>query len=178
MSLLADGINYIRQLLLMYDNLESMLGNIDKEEPLLSLNYKHILAGVELPDRASGIYFLQNINGYIKIGESGNIQQRIRTYGTHSPMPVWVCGYIPTSQHSKNEKFQHEIWAVFRVVKEWFAPCAPLVSYLTSFKGGAGVSLELMVPPPTNYDELIATQREETREWIESFISSLGGVAA
>ena len=96
------------------------------------------------PPPVCGIYFVQNANGYIKIGQSGNIARRMEQYQTHSPMLTWLVGYIKTDDWKDTEESLHEYFKECKVGGEWFAPVDALLDYLRNFDNGKGMPLEEM----------------------------------
>lgn len=105
-----------------------------------------------------GIYFIQGSQGYIKIGNSYQINTRLQQLKSSNPTQVWLSGVISTQEYSVNEGFQHDIWELFHVTGEWYAPVLPLLEYLNYFQDGIGLSLEQMEKKPKNYLELIQAQ--------------------
>ena len=128
----------------------------------LLLQYRYYILPKELTDKVEGIYFIQDINGYIKIGESVDIGKRLKNYRTHNTHPVWICGYIPTTFGKENESFQHFVWGDFLAFGEWYAPGRALVEYVNLFCDGVGLAVEDMIKEPTNHSELRAIQLNES----------------
>ncbi len=97
-----------------------------------------LLKSIE-PANVSGIYFLQQSTGYIKIGQAYRIRDRIVGYKTHNPLPLWFIGYIPTGELDKTEKSLHSYFNDYRISLEWYAPCKKLLAYINYFVDGVGV---------------------------------------
>lgn len=107
-----------------------------------------------------GIYFIQDRDGYIKIGQSSRIYKRISTYKTHKA-GMRLVGMIVTGGQllDYNENVLHRLWEEFIVTGEWFSPARPLVKYIQSFgEDGTGMPMELIDPEPNTYTELLAYQ--------------------
>lgn len=96
------------------------------------------------PPNVSGIYFIQNANGFIKIGQSTNISKRVQQYQTHSSSLVWLAGYIETRDLDGTEQEIHTYFDDYRIGGEWFAPCRGLLDYLSHFVNGKGLAYEDM----------------------------------
>jgi hypothetical protein len=118
----------------------------------------------------NGIYFLQDRDGYIKIGQSNNIPKRITQYKTHNAVMrlVGVISCAPGVYQTYNENLLHRLWSEFVVTGEWFSPVRPLIRYISAFEDGYGCPLEIFtfVNPegnnyygePNTYTELINHQ--------------------
>jgi hypothetical protein len=122
--------------------------------------------------KGGGIYFVQAGNGFIKIGNSENVLRRFNSLQSMSPVQIWLSGLIPTLEYKKNEEFQHQIWDIFRISGEWFAPCPPLINYLSYFVNGFGWALEFINREPRNYDELIELQK---KSWVDQIATTWQG---
>lgn len=108
-----------------------------------------------------GIYFLQSIEGYIKIGQSKEVFKRISKYKTHITS-IRLVGFICTGDKflDYNENLLHRLWESFIVSGEWFAPVRPLVKYIRYFgEEGYGMPMELIEPEPATWQELLDYQK-------------------
>lgn len=81
------------------------------------------------------IYFIQEDagKGPIKIGESKNIEQRIRAIQTQVPHEINVLAIIPNG-NSEKEKKLHDRFNAHRIVGEWFAACDEIYSIIEKVK--------------------------------------------
>lgn len=69
----------------------------------------------------AGVYFVQQGNdGPIKIGVSGNVDKRIRSLSTSSPLPLRLLAVLPGGRGEEQEL--HKRLAAHRLGGEWFAP--------------------------------------------------------
>lgn len=134
--------------------------------PIEKVSTDFILPTIQLYKELSGtegIYFLQSIEGYIKIGQSKEVFKRMSAYKTHVTS-IRLVGFICTSVKflDYNENLLHRLWEPFIVSGEWFAPVRPLVKYIKCFgPDGHGMPMELTEPEPATWQELLASE-----EWI------------
>lgn len=110
-------------------------------------SWRRIWLGEIEPPSIRGVYFIQNANGYIKIGHSTNIRNRIVQYQTHSPMLIWLVGYIETYEDIDTEYFLKEYFSDYNIGGEWFAPVKTVLNYLRNFDKGKGISLDQIDDP-------------------------------
>jgi hypothetical protein len=75
------------------------------------------------------IYFISNEEGYIKIGYTNNLKQRLQSLKTGSSSKIYLCGFI----NSGTYKMEQELHKKFRYLKkqgEWFICDESLSSYI------------------------------------------------
>jgi hypothetical protein len=76
------------------------------------------------------VYFIQSDHGGpIKIGFTGNREQRLKTLQLSSPYKLVVLGLIPNSTY-ETEKKLHEKFSEFRLHGEWFSPDEKILAYI------------------------------------------------
>lgn len=67
------------------------------------------------------VYFIRSSAGPIKIGRARNVERRLATLRTHSPVTLELAATQP-GDHS-TEYLYHALFAEHRLHGEWFAPC-------------------------------------------------------
>jgi hypothetical protein len=67
-----------------------------------------------------GVYFIQAINGLIKIGRSVNINARFKQLATMSPIDLSIMAFIKTEDECALELELHKLFASKRCHGEWF----------------------------------------------------------
>lgn len=76
------------------------------------------------------VYFIQgDVTERIKIGQTGNIPQRLSELNTGSE-PLTLLGYVFSSVYT--EKVLHRKFAAHRVHSEWFAPNPEVLQFIDS----------------------------------------------
>lgn len=86
------------------------------------------------PDAPGLVYFLY-CGGYIKIGYTTDIRQRLNDFHTHSPMPVTLL--LTIRGRPEDELSYHEMFGADRVRREWFHLSLDLRDFLgRHFKPG------------------------------------------
>jgi hypothetical protein len=76
------------------------------------------------------IYFLKAENGFIKIGISGNVEERMNELISNSPVKVELLKTVEGNQ--KMEKELHEKFKKYRNHGEWFKSSETLMKYIDS----------------------------------------------
>jgi hypothetical protein len=107
-----------------------------------------------------GIYFLQDRDGHIKIGQTSHLFKRMSAYRTHNSV-IRLVGFICTGQDylNYNENILHRLWEMFVITGEWFAPVRPIIQYISYFRGGIGSPMECYRREPAIYEELLNQQK-------------------
>lgn len=98
--------------------------------------------------KESYVYLLES-GGKYKIGYSNNIESRVRTFNTASPIPHKVVAVAPGGKQL--EESLHTQLKRYRVFGEWFDNSGPI---LETFKNLSGVIVFL----PGNLAELASSQ--------------------
>jgi hypothetical protein len=84
------------------------------------------------PEHPTRVYFVQaGESGPVKIGVTGNIEDRVRTMQTGSPQPLRVLATFPGGFDL--EARLHRMFAPHRVHGEWFAPAPDLLQRLAEW---------------------------------------------
>lgn len=83
------------------------------------------------PDRSDFVYFIGGDHGAIKIGRSVNVEVRLRTIQTHSPVPLRI---LATIEGGSRERLYHKIFAAHRLHGEWFAPHPDILAEIDRLK--------------------------------------------
>ena len=94
----------------------------------------YLLEPEEIDKDVCGVYFIQAMNGMVKIGKSLNILGRLTQIRSQSPLPVWIVGYIEIDEYEKAEKEEHEKYKKYRAHGEWYYPCEELMDRLIDLK--------------------------------------------
>ena len=66
------------------------------------------------------VYLIEAENGLVKIGISSNVQRRLSTLNTASPVELWILAYAQPPSAAKLEKKLHNTYSDKRVRGEWF----------------------------------------------------------
>lgn len=66
------------------------------------------------------IYILKATNGLYKIGKTQNLNNRIKTIRTASPVKIEVYRVFQSTEYSKIELHLHSLFSDFREIGEWF----------------------------------------------------------
>jgi hypothetical protein len=66
------------------------------------------------------IYILKAANGLYKIGKTQNLNSRIKTIRTASPVKIEVYRVFQSTEYSKIEIHLHRLFSDFREIGEWF----------------------------------------------------------
>ncbi|KKL86416.1 hypothetical protein LCGC14_1944980 [marine sediment metagenome] len=89
----------------------------------------------------SSIYFIEAIGvEKIKIGVTTNIEERLNTLKTGSPVELKLLGVIPGGQES--EKNIHDRLSAYRANGEWFFASTDVMEYIRKKLSGHGVKPE------------------------------------
>lgn len=79
------------------------------------------------------IYFIQNSDGYIKIGRtSTSMEDRMKSLQTADPHPLKVLLFIIDSKYS--EKHLHLLFDKYRFSGEWFEPAQEILDFIDMCK--------------------------------------------
>ena len=78
--------------------------------------------------RCSVVYFVrQGTSGFVKIGVSTNIKNRLSTFQTSSPLPVLLLATMDGD--AETERSLHARFAHLRVKGEWFRDAEDLTEF-------------------------------------------------
>ena len=94
---------------------------------LTRLRQMRLVDGYE-PAPKHWTYFAQAGRGPIKIGETDDVEGRIRALQTANPEELSLLGRIPCELHS--EKSLHERFKHLRLRGEWFTPAPELLEFI------------------------------------------------
>lgn len=88
----------------------------------------------EITGLATGLYALQEdgTDGYIKIGITKNIQNRMRGYATHNPRQMVLLCYLEVP--AGLEKIVHDLLKGHNVGGEWFSPAPEVLLLIEELK--------------------------------------------
>jgi len=67
-----------------------------------------------------GVYAIEGVGGYVKIGKAKNIESRMRDLQVAHPVPLKLLAVL--SADPKDEGAFHRQWADLRCTGEWFKP--------------------------------------------------------
>lgn len=82
-------------------------------------------------NRAGVVYFVQGVKtGFIKIGFTADLRQRLASIRAHSPDALHVLGFIEDAEAERLEGLLHKMFAEIRLRHEWFSPHPKLVTFI------------------------------------------------
>lgn len=82
------------------------------------------------------IYFLQNKNGFIKIGQTTNLKQRLKAFKNANPENLNLLLSLPIEiSDDLSEKTIHQKFKKYRYKGEWFKPNQEIYDFITSYGG-------------------------------------------
>jgi hypothetical protein len=79
------------------------------------------------------IYFIQVENdGAVKIGQTGNLQDRLRAlqHNHHQKLNVLYSFDVPDEKANYAEKHLHKCFTEHQIRGEWFSPCPYMYDYI------------------------------------------------
>jgi hypothetical protein len=89
-----------------------------------------------IPFGGCGVYFIQGVSGgCVKIGYTTNIQDRLKTLQTGSPIKLKVL-YLIEGATPEQEKELHKKFNKYHSHGEWFHPHPALLAYIEGLKNG------------------------------------------
>lgn len=74
------------------------------------------------------VYFLRDVEGFIKIGWTGNLRRRVAALQVTSSAPLKLIGVVEGERHT--ERWLHRVLENHRVRGEWFRQNPALDAYL------------------------------------------------
>lgn len=102
-----------------------------------------------------GLYFIRNkYTGLIKIGVTGDINQRLHTLECSNGVPLDVIRFVEGA--GRYEEELHKCFADVRTIGEWFFPCDDLEAVAAGL-----VSIDDMIAQRASVIEAWAAQRRE-----------------
>lgn len=84
-----------------------------------------------LSENLAGVYFIQQgTDGPIKIGHTKNVDRRLRSLSTGSPVALHVLALTPGGE--REERALHRRFDSLRMQGEWFAPAPELIAFIAA----------------------------------------------
>lgn len=96
------------------------------------------LSGHESIYSADVVYFIQS-EEFVKIGQTGNLANRLFSFKTHNPHPMYIIGLIKGA--TAEEKFFHEKFKHLYIKNEWFQYEKDIKDFFNDFEP---INLEIM----------------------------------
>jgi len=84
------------------------------------------------PPATPGVYAIQGVGGFVKIGRAKNIAYRLRKIQNAHPTPIKLLAIL--SPDPEDERAHHHRWAHLRRAGEWFAPDHELIEHLAQLR--------------------------------------------
>jgi hypothetical protein len=95
----------------------------------------------EVAVREPVVYFISTEDDLIKIGYTTSLRSRIRSLRTASPKELSVLLVVPGSRD--DERQLHNRFEAFRVGRQWFRRCDPIMDFIASRSDLAPFSLAI-----------------------------------
>ena len=115
--------------------------------------------------RNDRVYFLYapSVNA-VKIGMSGNPEERLRVISPGSPVDIYLLGSFPSTE-AMHEKVLHEEYEEYGIRWGWFTCDSPLHDLLTELFGDTYLSLREDESPQMESVELNGGINTRRRWW-------------